>query len=428
MALAAALFEAVRTGDPDLTRAILAEHPDWVRLPEARNREYTALHYAVLQRDAALVRLLLAHGADPHAGISPLNDATSALIMARDRGYDEIAALLANVQRAADMPTPPAPDLEDHRLTEAVHCGDLAVLRELLDQGLDPDARFRVEDGEADSFSWGAPLYACVRAGRHDLAQLLLERGADPNGRVYASGTPLSEAYGQQDEEMIARLERYGGESNASMAGLYRRQDLARRLLARHGDTPLPDDGFGSGTVAEQLIGAAARGGDPEILALGMERVDWPPGDPRWLGPLSAPMGFWNHGSGPWCHPEWDRTGYLACFRMILARVGDLKRPGRFGTTLLHTMALRMPRHTVPDERRAFAEAALDAGAPLHLRDELLLSTPLGWAARWGRVDFAGVFLAHGADPDEPDAEPWARPLAWAERYGHAAVAALIQK
>jgi hypothetical protein len=46
------------------------------------------------------------------------------------------------------------------------------------------------------------------------MARFLLEAGADPNGQVYASGTPLSEAYGRRDEEMIALLERFGGKSN----------------------------------------------------------------------------------------------------------------------------------------------------------------------------------------------------------------------
>ena len=39
------------------------------------------------------------------------------------------------------------------------------------------------------------------------MAGVLLERGADPNSQVYASGTPLSEAFGQRDERMIALLE-----------------------------------------------------------------------------------------------------------------------------------------------------------------------------------------------------------------------------
>jgi hypothetical protein len=50
-------------------------------------------------------------------------------------------------------------------------------------------------------------------------AQTLLDHGADANGQVYASGTPLSEAYGQRDERTIALLEQYGGKSNPSMAG-----------------------------------------------------------------------------------------------------------------------------------------------------------------------------------------------------------------
>src|SRR5260370_14832511 len=103
------------------------------------------------------------------------------------------------------------------------------------------------------------------------MAEMLLERGADPNGQVYASGTPLSEAYGQRDEAMIALLERHGGKSNASMAGMYRRADVAQRLLDEFGDASLPDDGFSSGPVAEQLVGAAARGRHPKILRIAME-------------------------------------------------------------------------------------------------------------------------------------------------------------
>ena len=60
------------------------------------------------------------------------------------------------------------------------------------------------------------------------MALLLLELGADPNGQVYAGGTPLSEAYGQRDSEMIAPLERHGGAPNPSMAGLYRRKSTRR--------------------------------------------------------------------------------------------------------------------------------------------------------------------------------------------------------
>jgi ankyrin repeat protein len=300
------------------------------------------------------------------------------------------------------------------------------ILKLLLDFGLDPDARVRVNDVDEVSYSWGMPLYQCARNGKHAMAELLLERGADPNAQVYASGTPLSEAYGQRDDRMIALLERYGGKSNPSMAGFYRRKDLALRLLAEHGDAKLPDDGFSSGKVAEQLLGAAARGGDPEILRMAMARVDWPYGDPRWYGALKPPLEFWNHWIGSWCHPEWDRSTYLTCFKMILGRIGPPNQQHRFGVTILHEI-VTLGDHVTAEERVAFATAALDTGARLDLRDYLLKSTPLGWACRWGREELVRLLLDRGADPVEADAEPWARPKAWAEKMGHGAVLVALQ-
>jgi hypothetical protein len=37
------------------------------------------------------------------------------------------------------------------------------------------------------------------------------------------------------------------------------------------------------------------------------------------------------------------------------------------------------------------------------------------------------LFLERGADPSERDAEPWATPLAWAEKKGHSAIAAVLR-
>jgi ankyrin repeat protein len=70
----------------------------------------------------------------------------------------------------------------------------------------------------------------------------------------------------------------------------------------------------------------------------------------------------------------------------------------------------------------------LHRGARLDLRDELLLSTPLAWACRWGLAELVKLFLDHGADPLEPDAEPWARPAAWAEKLGHDHVLSLLRE
>ena len=77
-------------------------------------------------------------------------------------------------------------------------------------------------------------------------------------------------------------------------------------------------------------------------------------------------------------------------------------------------------------EAVAFASLLLDSGARMDLRDDLLKSTPLGWACRWGRVEIVRLLLARGADPIERHAEQWATPRAWAEKRGHRDVLALL--
>jgi ankyrin repeat protein len=82
--------------------------------------------------------------------------------------------------------------------------------------------------------------------------------------------------------------------------------------------------------------------------------------------------------------------------------------------------------HVALEQRAAFAAATLGAGAGMELRrDDLLKITPLGWACRWGREELVRLFLDRGADPD---AEPWATPLAWAQKKGHDALLALIRE
>lgn len=446
----ARLSRAFETRDEGLLLDVLNHHPELVHLRLSGQR-WSCLHTASALLFTRAAVWLLDHGANVNepagdgstpldvAGLSsnPRENAPELVAMAtllRSRGAaltPRAAVILGEdsflreTAKVEDLITPR--DDRGWLLRAAVDCGRPDMLKLLLDLGLDPDARVRVDDDDAVTFSWGMPLYQCARYGKHTMAEMLLERGADPNGQVYASGTPLSEAYGQRDEEMVALLERYGGKTNASMAGLYRRAGIARRLLEEFGDAELPDDGFSQGRVADQLLGAAARGGDPEILRMALERVDIPHGDPRWNGLLQAPLGFWNHWIGPWCHPEWDRSTYLTCFKMILARCGPPNARLRGGATILHQIAV-MGDHVTPEERVAFATAAIEAGARLDLRDDLLQSTPLGWACRWGREELVRCFLDRGADPVEPDAHSWATPLAWAEKKGFHGIVTILRQ
>jgi ankyrin repeat protein len=64
----------------------------------------------------------------------------------------------------------------------------------------------------------------------------------------------------------------------------------------------------------------------------------------------------------------------------------------------------------------------------MDLRDDILQSTALGWACRWGRAGVVKLLIERGADPVERDAETWARPLAWAETMGHADIVAVLRQ
>jgi ankyrin repeat protein len=549
------LCDAVRAGDVDGVRAMLAARPELVHLDVAEDDEHRALHHAVLQRRPELVRMLMQHGADARKGIWPHRDATSPLTIATERGYADIVAIIRDEERrhsrvsatAADTPVPaslldafqrgdedamiasldvhpslihtpdahggmtalhwasanlwdrlgawlidrgadvsardtagwtpldlvgctcdsPSPDrsrlitrvaglllgrgaertarwaittgdadwlrtrhlegaLTGQRrlLTHAVKRARPEMLALLLDLGLDPDERERVDGLEEVVYSWGEPLRQCAIAGQTAMAEMLLKRGASANTNVYAASTAMYEAYARNDRAMVDLLERHGGFVDAGTAGYLGLADRVRTLFADETAGRLPEGAVppaspGS-TVAQELLFSAAATGNVDLVEMALGHLDWPRGDARWHWRLMQPLGS---------HPEAERDRYLTCFRMILERSGvDL--PYRFGRTLLHDVAASWPRSAPmgPEERIGFATILLDAGARLGARDELLLSTPLGWACRWGRAELVTLLLERGADSIEVDAEPWATPLAWAEKMKHGAVLSLLRE
>ena len=523
----ARLAGAVRAGDVAAATALLADRPELVHFDMSEHDEHRVLHYAVLNRDTAMVRLLMEHGADPFKGIWPHRDATGALTLATDRGFDDVAAIIhaalpARKPNAAVSMPATAAALDEASMLAALHSdprlvhghqgdgwtplhqaslmlfldaarwliahgadvnacepcywtplelvgghpktfspekaaamaelltshgarmtggaaivlGDAewlkashaqgtltnpageyglvsrAVIRNrpemltlLLDLGLDPDERHRLDSLEEDVFSWGGPLREAVRKGNAGVAEILLQRGADPNPQIYAASTPLFETHQKGDRDMRALLERHGAKADALIIGYFGLVTGARELLAAN-----------PGAAADLLVNGAD-GGQVEIVRLALEHIDWPPGDARWHGHLMRPLG---------AHLESDRERYLQCFRLMVARAGA-NAPGPWSRTILHDVCGGWPRKTTTaEDRLAMAGVLFEAGARLDRRDDLLQSTPLGWACRWGHAELVALFLERGADAREPDAEPWATPRAWSERMHRPEILALL--
>jgi ankyrin repeat protein len=307
-------------------------------------------------------------------------------------------------------------ELEGKGVLEAAVKGDQPdTLRRLLDLGLDPDEPIQVGHMEEKAWSSGGPVFQAVVLNRVEMARLLLERGADPNANVFTAGSAAFRAYDSRNREMIALIEQHGGWIDPGAAGYARQTEIARKMLAGEIDPHLEPNDFSGRTVAEQLLWGGASALSAEIVRMALEHVEWPADDPRWFWMLWRPL------PGHEDYTPQEQAECCECFRLILARCGPHHRASDYGQTMLHEVVAR--DHGVGSQ---LATMLLDSGARLDVRDKLLMSTPLGWACRWGRVELVKLFLARGADPVEADAEPWTTPRAWAEKMHYPEIVELL--
>ncbi len=539
-------IEAVKGGNFPQVRSMLAARPELVDMDLNEGNEHRAIHYGVLSRDEAMVRLLMEAGSNARKGIWPHRDATSALGLAREREYDEIVAIIeeeerhrreenscpnatvtpvqdeisgailrgdtatairlldedrsliqacdrdgstplhiaaqqtnvelvawlvarrANVRKldlrgltaldraalsadplsnnaqrfpvvarillehGAEITIYAAVALADAKrireliqaepdllrridnngglLTLAVKHGHLEIVRLLLDLGADVDEKKMLDQVEEPTLTWGMPLWYAALAGQLEITRLLLDRGADPNANVYASGWPLGHAWKHEDQSVKLLLLERGAKVQPYMVAEMHDVDAAKQLLAGNP----PED------VVQELLWSAADNGCAEIVTLALPHVKWPASDPRWHWVLMQPP---RGAEGD----DAENEGHFRSMAALLQHGIDANVSSRMGQTVLHFTAAR--QGNLSDAARVrFAGMLLDHGARLDLRDDLLRSTPLGWACRWGRIGLVQFLIERGAPVREPDAEPWATPQAWARKMKHDAVLALLQR
>jgi cytohesin len=147
---------------------------------------------------------------------------------------------------------------ENRDLLKAILNKNAAGVRQALDRGADPNARF--------GGSSTAALHYAAGSGNPELVATLLEAGADPNLRDAEQGTPLHWAATDGNIEISRRLLRAGADINADTrrgntalhrAAFHNRVDFVQLLLderanpnARNADgqTPL-HSAIGSGRI-----------------------------------------------------------------------------------------------------------------------------------------------------------------------------------
>jgi ankyrin repeat protein len=221
------LMTAARTGNADVVRQLLAKGADVNAKESARGQ--TALMWAVAQRHAKVVGALLASGADVHARSNVWTQVVKMTTEAKNAPY------ITDIQQGGYTP-----------LLFAARVGDL------------PSAKLLVEaraDVNVTAPYGTTALVVAAHGGHGEVAEFLLEKGADPNmdGAGY---TALHIAIRRNDAKLVRAL-------------LARKANPEALLLkptpARRGSNDV--------YLAPSFVGAspfwlAARYGAPKIMSL----------------------------------------------------------------------------------------------------------------------------------------------------------------
>jgi ankyrin repeat protein len=311
------LMEAARSGNVDVVRALIARGAN-VNAAE-RDRNQTALMWAVSRQHPAVVKMLLAHGAkvDMRTRVRPLTvmldqgprrtvktsmqdarqiDAggNSALLFAALAGDVESAKLLlaagANVNDAAAD--------GNSALVLAAFAGHGRVAEILIDAGADTTA----------AGAGYSALHAAVLRGDVALVRALLAKGANPNARL-TQGSPVRR-FGSQ----WALPSTLKGATPLLVAATYLEIEILDTLLTAGADHTL---GLADGTTP--LLAAAGASVEKEARPSDLER--------------------WNIVDSDTPQVPRAEADVLAATRRILDAGADVNQTNGAGDTALHAAA-----------------------------------------------------------------------------------------
>lgn len=408
--------EAIRALDRGKVRALLDASPQLLHAGDETSNQ--PIHWAVMTRQIPIIDDLLARGADINAprfdGARPIQ------LFNGDYGYrgwrdvpaevttkpgDVLRHLIARgahvdihtashtgdlerVRKLLDEDPSLANRVSDYvtyylgsgtPLRNAAARGHLEIVRLLLERGADPNLR---EEGIAPD---GHALYSAVYNGHHEVAELLLECGAYPSPAVESSADAMSIALMNKDDKMVELLASYGGAQSIDLVCHDDNLRLAAALFAANPELV---------NNADLFHGVA--GGDGRLMRLML----------RLRPDLATRIG------------RAGKTRELTEF--LFAKGMDPNHRNWLEAAPLHELASKGDVEN--------AALFLDHGADIHARDEDIGSTPLGWAAKFGRQQMVEFLLSRGAHARHADDPPWAAPAEWARRRGHAEIVAVLDK
>ncbi len=287
-------------------------------------------------------------------------------------------------------------------LHEAARRGDVDLVKALLSQGLDVNAR--TEKTAA------TPLHDAVSWGHEDVIIVLTAHGAAINAKDRFGLTPLHSATTKSIAEFLlangadvhATNER--GRTPLRSAIYFGKLAVAETLIT-HGANPRESDQEG-----DSLLHEAAYGGLADAVSLLLTHgADVNAKNKRLLSPLHMVIMRRHIASA-------DKLRELLAVEQLLIESGaDLKATNRAGRTPLSA--------AVADADLPSVELLLGGGANPNQRHPLE-GTPLHRAARDGNLKMVKLLIEAGADPSATSLG--GTPLQIAQTYGHKDVTVLL--
>jgi ankyrin repeat protein len=406
----------IKAFDKEAVKQRLQQNPGLVHIADARGNQ--PIHWATLTRQLDLIEWLLQQGADINAirpdGARPLDltngdyyyrswyrdlpptglqkpEMLTGYLIAKGADYDiSVAARLGDYERVKELldKNPAlANQLPLHDgyysglpLRNASAGGFTEIVKLLLDRGANPNER---EPGIAP---WGASLHSAISCRHWHIVRLLIEHGANVNGHVESSGNCLWMAkHVGAPQEVIDLLISKGARLSLELICYDGNPDTLTPLLEANPDLVFTNDEHRDLLNHRALVDLVLKY-QPDILKQFSIRNMNDPEQARWLI---------QHGLNS------NNTDWL-------------------GAGPLHRAA--------SDGNIEMAAVYLDAGADINAMDTDSSSTPLGWAARYGKKEMVEWLLQKGADSGLPVEEEWARAGKWAERRRHEEIVRILKR
>jgi ankyrin repeat protein len=401
--------QAVRDGNVDRVRSLVVENPARVR--QVDGVANAALHLSVAANNLEMVRLLLESGSPLDAvngsGRTPAviaifglhrywhdEEKPEILDLLLKRGAEYtllIAAARGDEARVREILSadPSRANTADpcwrRPLSAAASRGHTSIVRLLLENGADPNAKEAICEG-------GFALHEAAEHGFIEIVEALLEKGARPEHWVDSSGDSVFAS--QRHPKILNLMYAYGGTMELQVYAANHRIDVIAEVLKL------------DPSKASQVLPYGWDDNGSEELALHIMR-------------LAIRCGARFENASEW-NLRWTALKYPKVYRLLQQHGAnpDLSLLGAAGD-------MRRRYDGAAGQLRLIAFLVEECGANVnYLREDGM--TPLAEAAREGYRDVVEYLLAKGANPN-PDAPEWAKPLILAERRGHHEVAGLLR-